>query len=282
MKKTRLIALIDFSLYSHALIELASRWCEIANAELLLVHSTPVLVPAMASQNTKDEVFESEKKEIISKLSKLTGEKVPSAVKVDYLVTNKDLLDILPEIVNQNDYNDFLLVGVKGTGMLKKILIGSTATKIIEELNYPTIALPSKLCATQDNKCNLLPEKLIVALSYKFPLNEAAFANFLTTYKGSIKKVEFMSVIQSDETEEMAGQYLNTLSEKYKNQVPVSYKIFNGKDVYNEIKEYVSREKDTLLVVQKGSRSLKDQLFREFLINRIVHDGSMPLVIIPQ
>lgn len=36
-----------------------------------------------------------------------------------------------------------------------------------------------------------------------------------------------------------------------------------------------------MLVVQKGSRLLTDQLFRQFLINELVYEGQTPLIVLP-
>lgn len=277
--RTRLIVLIDFSIYSHALVELGIRWCEIANAQLLLVHQVPGIVPAMTNSESKDEIIKEEKTQALAKLERFATEKVPPSIPVHYRVTAGNLLNSIDELLKQ-EYNDIILVGIKGTGMFKKILMGSTATEVINEINQLVVAVPDKLCVAPHKFCNLIPRKLIVSLSYKFPLNENAFDNFLTTFKSSITQIEFISV-HSEEKDEKALRYLESLSQKYGERIPCSYKVFTGKDVFDELKKHVRQDNDTTLVVQKGSRNLTDQFFRKFLINQLVHDGSIPLVILP-
>lgn len=277
--RTRLIVLIDFSIYSHALVELGIRWCEIANAQLLLVHQVPGIVPAMTNSESKDEIIKEEKNQALAKLERFATEKVPPSIPVHYHVTAGNLLNSIDELLKQ-EYNDIILVGIKGTGMFKKILMGSTATEVINEINQLVVAVPDKLCAAPHKFCNLIPRKLIVSLSYKFPLNENAFDNFLTTFKSSLTQIEFISV-HSEEKDEKALRYLESLSQKYGERIPCSYKVFNGNDVFDELKKHVRQDNDTTLVVQKGSRNLTDQFFRKFLINQLVHDGSIPLVILP-
>lgn len=280
-KKTRLIALIDFSMYSHSLLELGERWCRIANAELLLLHQVAGLVPAMTEPEIKNQVIEAEKEEALTKLKKLAEEKISASTRVNFKVTGQNLLLALPELLKQ-DYNDFFLVGLKGTGMLKKIFMGSTATKIIEELNHTTVAVPYKLCADPDKRCNLIPQKIIITVSYKYPINANAFRNFLDTFKDSIQQLEFISVVHPDEPEEQCIDYLKSLTSEYQEYADhTTYQVFPGKDVFDKIKSHVRKDKDTILVVQKGSRDLTDLIFRKFLIGQLVDDGSIPLIILP-
>jgi nucleotide-binding universal stress UspA family protein len=279
-KRTRLIALIDFSLYSHALLELAGRWCKIAQADLLLMHEVVGLVPGMADKNSKNEIITSETAETQAKLEKLAQARIQDPINIKYHISGSNLLLSLEEVLKEG-YNDYILIGIKGTGMLKRILMGSTATKIIEELNHITVAVPDKLCSAPNKLCNLLPKKIIVPISNKYPLNENAFTNFLNTFNPAIEAIEFVSVINSDDDEEKSKEYLISLTQQYNKPVASKYSIFKGNDVFEKLKAHVQQESDTILVVQKGSRSLTDQLFRKYLINQLVHDGSIPLVILP-
>lgn len=278
--KTRLITLIDFSIYSHALLELGVRWCEISGAELLLVHKVTCLVPAMTDAKSKGELIKDEKDQALARLEKFATAKISPSISVQYIVTETNLLNFMDEMLKQG-YNDIILVGIKGTGMLKKMLIGSMATKIINEINRLIVAVPDNLCAADNRFCNLIPVKLIVSLNYKCPLNENALDNFLATFKNSVAHIEFISAVHAGEKEEETSRYLESLSKKYWGRIPSSYAVFNEKDLLGELKKHVQKDSDTILVVQKGSRNLSDQFFRKFLINKLVHDGSIPLIILP-
>ncbi|HRQ50058.1 MAG TPA: hypothetical protein PLR74_05960, partial [Agriterribacter sp.] len=129
--------------------------------------------------------------------------------------------------------------------------------------------------------CNLVPKHIVVTINDRYALNEPAFNDFLTTFKNSIEEIQFMSVIHTEEAAGETETYLKALQEKYNKKLPSGYSIYKGTNVFNEIRKNVQLNSDTVLVVQKGSRSLTDQLFRKFLINQLVHDGSLPLVIMP-
>lgn len=276
--RTRLIVLIDFSLYAQALVELASRWSEIANADLVFVHKVAGIVPAMADSDTKASVIEAEKKDALEKLKKWTDEKVPASTNVTFLVSDASLVETLTGLLDEGT-NDFILVGIKGTGMLKRILMGSVATHVINELNQTTIAVPERLCA--NNVCHLRPRHVVVTLTDKYPLNETALNNFLSTFRQKVESLMFVSVLKEDEPAGDDREMLSGLTERYNRQVRSSYKILRGKNAFDEIKSYLHGEEDTVLVVQKGSRTLTDQFFRKFFINQIVNDGSLPMIVLP-
>lgn len=271
--KTRLIVLIDFSPYSETLLHLANEWGKLLHAQLLVMHQVPGLVPALADRESRRHIIEVEKEKATARLTDLVHKHVSDALKVTYHVSEKSLLVSLSKILKQR-HEDMLLMGLKGTSTLKRILIGSTVTKVVEYLNHVTVAVPVHVG-------HFIPEKLIVAVSEQYPLNEEAFGQVVHSFKGRIVHIEFVAVVAPEEDAERSSGYLGHLCARYQSEAPSSFKIFKAESAFKEIKAYLQQEDCSMLVVQKGSRSFSDQLFRKFLINELVHDGSMPLIIIP-
>src|SRR5690606_26001526 len=119
--------------------------------------------PALADNNSRREIIEVEKSDALEQLKAIAREIIPAKQSVNYLVTQRELSILLPEI-GSRDSDDLILVGLKGTGLLKKIFIGSTASKIIEGLMVTTIAVPVKMDSFK-------MKKLVIAVNPKFPLN---------------------------------------------------------------------------------------------------------------
>jgi nucleotide-binding universal stress UspA family protein len=271
--KTRLIVLIDFSPYSETLLHLANEWGKLLHAHLLIMHQVPGLVPALADRESRRHIIEFEKEKATARLMDLVHNIVSDTLMVTYHVSEKSLLVSLSKILKQR-HEDLLLMGLKGTNTLKKLLIGSTVTKVVEYLNHITVAVPVHVG-------HFIPEKLIVAVSERYPLNEEAFGFMVHSFKGRIVHIEFVAVVAPEEDAKVSSDYLEHLCARYQSEAHSTFKIFKGESAFKEIKAYVQQEQCSMLVVQKGSRSFSDQLFRKFLINELVHDGSMPLIIIP-
>ncbi len=272
--KKRIITLIDFSSYSENLLSFTDTLADITKSDILLIHQVPVKVPALSDDNSRKEIIEVEKNEALKKLKDLAKERISPQKNIKYLVTQKPLVVLLPEI-GSYDSDDLVLAGLKGTGILKKIFLGSTISKIIDDLNIVTIAVPLR---TKDFK----PEKLIIGINYRYPLNKSGLDHLLRTLEGSVKELEFISVITKDDKESDTLKYIKQLSEDYRVKIPnTNYKTFSGKNAFDEIKNFMPKNNKTFLVLQKGTRSLNDQVFRKFVVNDLIYHGAVPLIILP-
>lgn len=127
--KTKLIVLIDFSPTSEPLVQLASHWARILGAEVVLVHKIPGLVPAMADSGIKAHILEVEKTDALVNLTELKKKYIPEEVPVLFSITEQPLVYHIP-MMRTREYNNLVLLGLKGTGLLKNVFIGSTATKV--------------------------------------------------------------------------------------------------------------------------------------------------------
>jgi nucleotide-binding universal stress UspA family protein len=270
--KTRLIVLTDFS--SPNLVAVAGSWSKLLEADILLVHKVPGLVPSLSDSESRSVIIEHEITDAKAKLKKLAKEQLPDhPLPIKYLVSESNILNTLQVLLNK-EYNDLILVGLKKRNLVQQFFFGSTISKITDELNHTVIAVPETIS-------DFHPDKLIATISYRYPLNTSSFEEFLKILGDSIKEVELISVVTSKDNEDVSKGYLSTLTEKLSPTKPTSYNLFKGENPFKEIKPYINKHDNALLVVQKGSRTLSDQFFRKFLINDLVHDGSIPLVIIP-
>lgn len=269
----RIFVLVDFSLYTESLIKVASNWAEIMNAELMLIHEVPRIVPVMVDDKTRYTIIEYEKEEAISRLKALKEKSIPDWISVEFKVTEKRLESIIPQLKSQNE-EVLIMLGLKGTGLLKKIFIGSVATKILDELNEITVGVPIKI-----NQA--LPESLIIPVDPKYPVNYKRLDQLLEILKNSLKSIEFISIVKSDDFENRSQNYLKEINHIYENRISTSCKLFKSRFIFEEVKTYMEDRNKSFLVLQKGSSSMTDLTFRRFFINRVLHDGSIPLIVLP-
>ena len=271
--KTRLVVLIDFSPQNEVIVKLAKRWSEIIKAEILLIHQVTYAVPALADSESRMKIIQYEKGKAIAELNKLIQKHFEKNDSVNYEIFEKNLIPSLKNLLGKN-YQDIVMIGTERSGIFTKYFMGSTALKIIDDLNCQTIAVPP------DFETHF-PQTLTVAVTQKYPLNRIAFNNFLGVIKNFIEQVHFISIITPDENVKKSHEYLLNLTQECQHKIPCTYDIFEGESAFKEIKKFVQENPNTMLVVQKGSRTISDHLFRKFFINDLVHDNSLPLIIIP-
>ena len=269
----KIIVLIDFSLYTNTLVNIASNWAEVCGGQLVLVHEVPRLVSALTDDNIRHKIIEYEKEEALSNLEMLAKRNIPDRIPRYYEVTDKSLLDFLPQLISGSK-DVLLMCGLKGTGLLKKIFIGSITNQVINELNELTVGVPIKINHS-------IPDKLTIVSNPDHPVNTERLDQIITLLNGHLSDVDFISIVKPDDNENRTLNYSKELVNKYKGRLSTSYRIFSSKNVFNEIKSHMDNHGDSFLVLQKGSRSIDDFSYRQFFINRIIHDGSMPLIVLP-
>lgn len=267
--KKRFIILIDFSAYSTNLLKYAYDWSRHINAELLLLHQTIVVAPALADYESKASITQITNIEALKKLKNLAREILPPGAKAQYNVSEVHLQLSLPKLLSE-PFEHLVFVGLKGTGLLKKLFIGSTALQVIEHTNNIVVAMPKEI-----DKFN--PEKIFVAVSGKHPFNIIALDNFLGFVEASARDITFFYLAQPNEDKSDIEKQLASLAQLCSGRFNTQYRIYEG----SSIKDVINNTVDELLVVQKGSRLFADHLFRKFMINELVYEGQTPMIVLP-
>jgi len=267
-KKNRIIVLIDLSEYSENLISFALNFAKCMDAKVILVHQVLGMVPALADKESRNEIIRAEMEDAADHLSELAHGKLEDD---SLVISQQPVLKILNNL-KSNAYNDWVFAGLKGTGLLKRLFIGSTTLSIINESDLLTVAVPVSSVIS-------VPKKLVVGVTHRFPLNKPQFEILLSALAQHIRGVEFFTILPDDEDEDVAQNYLLSLQSEY-SAYNSSIFLTKGTDKFDALKSHVQQAEQCFLVLQQGSRSLMDELFRKFMINELVYSGSIPLIVL--
>lgn len=271
--KNRFVVLIDFSEYSADLLRYAYDWSEKTGAGLLLAHQTAVMAPAMADAATRVALTQVTNNEAIARLEQFAREVLPSDAKVDYLASDEPVKRVIGQI--REESSDFLiLMGLKGTGRLKQIFLGSFVIDVIEHADSIVVAMPR-------NVTKFLSEKMYVAVHSRNQINTDALDTLLKFTDGQVREMTFFTMTEAKENLPDVEAGLVELTEQYKDRVKTDYTIYQGEKVFDSIRKIINNQTTELLVVQRGSMSLTHQPFRRFIINELVYEGETPLVVLP-
>ena len=271
--KKRFIILIDFSDYSGNLIRYACDWGKQAHAELLLVHQTIVMAPAIASNDSKQQIAQYTNDEAMHELKALAKALIPPAVMVSFSVSENHLHVILSDLLAE-PFDNLIFAGIKGTGLLKKIFIGSVALQVIDNTENIIVAMPKEI-ATYSHK------NIFVAVTKKYPLNLLALNKFFTFINSENTSITFFYLAKPNEKTKSIEKHLTDLTVFFADRFITNFAIYEGSNTFADIKKVINNKIDEILIVQKGSRLLTDQLFRKFLINELVYEGQTPLIVLP-
>lgn len=268
-KRNRILVLIDFSSNTENLIDFAFSIAEIVNAKVIFVHQIPGLVPAMADEESRREIIKGEANEAYSKLRKLAKDRIYSDD--SFQISEKPILAFLKEL-SSPQYFDWVFTGLKEGGVLKPLFIGSTTLSVIDESEMLTVTVPT------ETKMNL-PEKLLVGVHPNYELNREHLNSVLTALENNVKEIEFFTILKETEEEQSAREHLLKLQSEYKS-FKSEIQIYKGNDATSALREKMKQSHNSFLVLQQGSRSLTDKLFRKFTINELVYRAQTPLLVL--
>ncbi len=124
-------------------------------------------------------------------------------------------------------------------------------------------------------------ERIFVALTEKYPLDISELNRFLNFIDSNNTLITFFYLAQPNETTTGVKKQLADLSNLFADRFNTNTAIYEGNNPFEDIKNVINNKEEEMLVAQKGSRLLSDQLFRRFLINELVYKGQTPLIILP-
>lgn len=269
----RFIILIDFSEFSANILKYAGEWASQANAELLLLHETQIIIPALANQENRQEIIKAANDDATAKLITMSSTLVSKSIKVSWAATDENLLIVLNRLSMQ-DYENLIFLGLKGTSMLKNIFLGSFTLEIINKTSSTIVAIPQAIF-------RYTHEKIYVAVTDNIPLNTLAFFDFLKFIDPVNTSITFFYLAKTQTKSIGMEKTLQSLVELFATNYNTDYAIYESEAPFDDIKRVINNTIDEILVVQRGSRLLTDMLFRKFLINELVYEGETPLIILP-
>ncbi|MDI9570060.1 MAG: universal stress protein [Pseudomonadota bacterium] len=271
--KNRFIVLIDFASNSEQLLLFAHDWGERVGAELLAFHNTTVFSPLMTPYRTKATLIDRANYEARERLVSFTRSILPPSASIQHLVSEDNMVSVLRELLKK-PFNHLIFLGIKGTGLLKKIFIGSQAVNVIDGIDNLIVAMPqhAPCCA---------PEAIHVAVQKSYPLNLAELERVIH-FNGEVgSKIIFFSVVTPEDDREATEEYLQHLTRLYSEKKETAYELYLGDHAWRDLKRIIKQKQNEFIVVQRGARMFLDQMTRKFLINDLVYEGHTPLIIMP-
>jgi len=272
--KTRLLTLLDLTEDPSVVLEFCNHFSKGGTAEVHLMHQVLGIVPGLADARSRELILEEEKKDALIKLQSLAKERFTISNYPYLHVTDENIIKFSKSKLSKH-HLDLFVVGLKKSSLIKKFLFGTVVTQLIDMVENPVLGLPLSGSAS-------LPEVLIVSTNYQNAVNLESLQRVVDVFaERGLKEILLVSAASDDEELSMAKNHLKTIEESLKTSVKVRAEVSVNRDFLQELQQLIMIHEKAILVVQRGSRSLLDHLFRRFLTNDLVHDGQTPLLILP-
>ncbi len=271
--KKRLIIALDFSDYADHLLTYARGLVLASEADVVIVHQSTLTAPSLTDVDTRKKIAQQVNAENLSIIKDLLQKADFPSENVRIEIGDQHLMITLEKLLEE-PYDHLLLMGVKGTGTLKKIFLGSNVVNAIQELHCKVLALPKEA-----NRLN--PQQFLVGVNPKFTLNTEQLTSLMGYFQPQVKRLVFFSVVSSSENPDKVETYLDHLVRKFEGAFQIQTKLILEGDVAEQTKMLLTDHPGSLLVLQRGSRYFSDLVFRKMLINDLIYEGKVPLAVLP-
>jgi universal stress protein A len=137
---TSILCPVDFSEVSAGALRQAISLASANGAQLTLLHVTdPLLDAAARAAGTEETITEQTQAELRKLLDEVSpgGARAPMAVSVS---VGEPAREILRQALNSKA--DLIVMGTQGHGATERLLMGSTATRVLELTTIPVLVVP--------------------------------------------------------------------------------------------------------------------------------------------
>jgi hypothetical protein len=274
MEKYKFILLVDFSDNSRDMLQHAYNWGKSCDASFIAIHQAIPLTPAFTDAEMQQHLIQSEINTQSEKLKLFIQDNLPKEALVRMKVDFKPLSQQIKEVIAANTKHiPIVFTGLKGTGFLKKIFIGSQVLNVINNIDATVVGIPPAMP-------NFTIHKLFIGIHPDYPINTVALCELLNSFSNEKLKLIFFHISSTDENHNEIARITEVVMQSIRVSYPYEIKFLQSKSEFNELRAQITENDDQILILQKGSRLITDQLFRKYLINELVYEGKTPLVVL--
>ncbi|WGH77070.1 universal stress protein [Tenacibaculum tangerinum] len=274
MKK--IIVPVDFSEYSENALRTAAFLAKQKEAEVLAVHMLE-LSNAVISQSEsavqQEMVFYLKLAE--KRFNEFLQKEYLSDVKVTPIIKHFKIFSELDDLA-KNEEADLIIMGSKGVGGVKEILVGSNTEKVIRHAHVPVLVIKEEPIASKI-------EKVLFACDFSDEDVEP-YMKAKKFFKNLDAKIEILYVStpnskfkSSKELEDRMMHFFNQTDEKHQDSIP-KVKMVSDYSVEKGVFYYANKENSDILVVATHGRKGITHFFEGSISEDIANHSKLPVL----
>ncbi len=196
-----------------------------------------------------------------------TEQEILSQIKVDHVLKEGDLIDILKEMVAL-EKPEMIIMGTRGANTLKQLFIGSNTAKVIEALKLPVLAIPQN--------ASYKPIQNIVYATDIEELNEVIIPK---AYEFSQMLGAKMHIVHVNTRHTQLAYQVIAQWEKKMSTIPnIYFEVVESNDVLTGINRYAKDHAIDMVAMLTHHRNFLDKLFSISYTQKAVFQTEIPLL----
>lgn len=263
----------DHSKGAEKALEYAAALAIKTKSAIHLLHAFHVPPSMLSSGSATSELIRIQQKEESDKLKKICDRmSIKHGIVIKPYVQHGLAVDVILEaIVKKNP--SLVIMGTKGAGWLKEILMGSNTARVIKKSKCPVIAVPDKaeysgfqhiVYATDYHASDLAALRKIVSIAKLFDASITA-----------------LHVADEDLTRETQEVLMSRFSKMVKGKIKypkLRFQIARGQRLEKALQAYIAKEGPDMLAMSTHYRNLLDKLFGFSVTEKMAYHSRIPLL----
>jgi len=267
----------DFSKNANNAIEYACELAKSLDASILILH---VYTPALTKHNVAVSVIEQE----IAEAKKVAEQKL-NAVCQDIQQQTASIsctsefavggiVDAVEAITNSGKA-DLVVMGTKGASGLDRILFGSNATRVIEKVSCPVLAIPM-------GQPFRIPKRIIYATDFHdAELNHInKVASIANAFKAELMIAHITTDTEATLSEEMLKRNFAARVKNITDYSPISYFVKYEDHISRALESLVQQIDADWIALMTRNRTMFEKLYNPSLTKELAYQTKIPLLAI--
>lgn len=272
MSKTILVP-TDYSKGSeHALIYAISL-AKKEKAKILLLHAFHVSYNISEVREVTDGRLDAIQKSETERMLDLVR-KVSSSEKItcDYIIKQGLAVDVILDVIKEKK-PQLVIMGTKGAGWLKEMIIGSNTSKVIEYAKCPVIAVP------ENSEYNGI-RKIAYATDYHAS-DIAALKKITEIAKPFNAEITVIHASDEEFTRETDDELLDKFKKIACHKIKydkIKFKLIYGKYLEKVLQNHIKNDKPDIIAMSTHYRGIIDKIFGTSVTKKMAFHSQIPLL----
>jgi nucleotide-binding universal stress UspA family protein len=188
---------------------------------------------------------------------------------IDVISRKGDIVDVVNELA-ESETPELIVMGTKGSNLLRELLIGSTTGRILRQIKLPTLVVPETIALKN-------PDRIVFATDLNECRNEDDFEKLTNLVRRFMSEFLILHIYKVEKPD--VSKYEKCM-EQYLNGINYSFHYKQHVDVETGILEFVSLMKAGLLAMIGRKDDLLLSLFKHSVTQGITQQAEVPMLII--
>ncbi len=180
-----------------------------------------------------------------------------------------DLVDVV-EKIDRDEGIDLIVMGTKGSNLVRELLMGSDTDRLIRLSKTPILVIPESIKFEK-------PEKIVFATQLEECKNKTEFSKLIGIIKSFDAELLILNVYKKNKP---TVPFFESRIEDELEDIKRSFSYIQNHDIAEGISEFAKKNNAQLLTIIDHKANILSQLFRHSVKYQLTHNAELPLLII--